>query len=40
LRTASDAYATHGIAAADARQKALEEFVRALFATNEFMFVD
>jgi len=40
LRTASDAYATHGIAAADARKKALDEFVRALFATNEFMFVD
>ena len=40
LRTASDAYATHGIDAADARQKALNEFVRALFATNEFMFVD
>ena len=40
LRTASDAYATHGIAAADVGQKALNEFVRALFATNEFMFVD
>ncbi len=40
LRTASDAYATHGIAATDARQKALGEFVRALFATNEFMFID
>jgi mono/diheme cytochrome c family protein len=40
LRTAADAYATHGSAAADARKKALDEFVRALFATNEFMFVD
>jgi len=40
LRTASDAYATHGMAGTDARKRALNEFVRALFATNEFMFID
>jgi mono/diheme cytochrome c family protein len=40
LRNASDSYATHGASAAESRQKALEELVRALFATNEFMFID
>jgi len=40
LRNAADTYATHGVTAAEARTRALDEFVRALFATNEFMFID
>ena len=40
LRTTADAYATHGASSAAARAQAFEEFVKALFASNEFLFVE
>jgi mono/diheme cytochrome c family protein len=40
LRAATDSYITHGASSADSRQKAFEDFVKALFASNEFMFVE
>ncbi len=40
LHTASDALATHEGAGADAKQKALAEFIKAMYASNEFMFVE
>ena len=39
LRSAADAYATHG-GTAESKQKAFAEFIGALFASNEFMFVE
>lgn len=45
LHTAAEAYAAHGTAVHEAtdaapRQKALEDFLKAMFASNEFMFID
>ena len=39
LHKAADAYATHG-ANGSVQQAALEELLKALFASNEFMFVE
>jgi len=40
LHTASDAYTTHGAKPLSPQQLALQELVKAMFASNEFMFVD
>jgi hypothetical protein len=40
LHNASDFLATREGAAAEAKQKALAELIRAMFASNEFMFVE
>lgn len=40
LRSAADSYVTHGTAAAEAKRKAFEDFVKALFASNEFMYIE
>jgi hypothetical protein len=40
LHKAADAYATHGVNGAAVQAGALEELLKALFASNEFMFVE
>jgi hypothetical protein len=40
LSTLADKYATEGASSAEARTKAFEQFAKALFASNEFMFVE
>jgi hypothetical protein len=40
LQNAAQAYVAHGASNAEPRQKALTDFLKALFATNEFMFID
>jgi hypothetical protein len=40
LHGASEAYTTHGVKDSTPKQKAFEDFLKALFASNEFMFVD
>jgi hypothetical protein len=40
LHTATDSYATHGSKPDSPQQLALQELVKAMFASNEFMFVD
>ncbi|PWU12054.1 MAG: hypothetical protein C5B51_01545 [Terriglobia bacterium] len=40
LHSAAAAYAEHGESAAGAQQKALTDFVKAMFASNEFMFIE
>ncbi|MEP6536837.1 MAG: PSD1 and planctomycete cytochrome C domain-containing protein [Bryobacteraceae bacterium] len=40
LHSAADSYATHGAAEPSPKQKAFEDFLKALFASNEFMFIE
>jgi hypothetical protein len=40
LHTISLAYAKHGAAEAASREQALTDFVKAMFASNEFMFIE
>jgi hypothetical protein len=40
LHTAAASYSAHGTKAAEANRKALEDFLKAMFASNEFMFID
>jgi len=40
LHDASTKIATTGLTAKDAEQKALAEFIKAMFASNEFMFIE
>ncbi len=40
LHGAADSYATHGLADGTPKQRALEDLLKALFASNEFMFVE
>jgi len=40
LSSAAKAYAAHGVTATMLQQKALEDFVKAMFASNEFMFIE
>jgi hypothetical protein len=40
LAKASDAFSTQGAGSTEARKLAFEQFAKALFASNEFMFVD
>ncbi len=40
LRSAAQAYTAHGEAAATAQEKAWTDFLKAMFASNEFMFIE
>jgi hypothetical protein len=40
LHGAADSYATHGVKDATPQQKAFEDLLKALFASNEFMFIE
>jgi mono/diheme cytochrome c family protein len=40
LRKASEYFTAHGATATEAQQKALVELIRAMFASNEFMFIE
>jgi len=40
LRRIADNYATHGMSGAEGRKKALEELVKSMFGSNEFMFIE
>jgi Protein of unknown function (DUF1553) len=40
LHTAAAAYSAHGLKDAAPAQKAFEDFLKAMFASNEFMFID
>ncbi len=40
LHSAAELFSTHGASESTPKQKAFEDFLKALFASNEFMFID
>jgi len=40
IQNASNSFAAHGTAAGEAQQKALIQFLKVMFASNEFMFIE